>query len=195
MPTSNPLASPVFDFSHYLVSRSIQGLTIFHAGAMHRASRQACSVYLSFLAPGLSFRCQNTGHSKELTHLPGNGRSWRPVWAVLDHWRMQAWENASFFLPGDRPARGPYHAASQKVLQPHGGPLNGDTFLYWLSFLPRFIPPSFTCSLGPHWAIKVPMHTSLSQPVFWGSSGLNSVESRIWNSWLFPWPLMLVCPH
>ena len=32
MHTSSPFASSVFDFSHYLVSHSMQGLIIFHTG-------------------------------------------------------------------------------------------------------------------------------------------------------------------
>lgn len=50
---SSPLASPVLDPSHHLVSGSTQGLTPFHSVVTHRASPRASSVYLPPLAPGL----------------------------------------------------------------------------------------------------------------------------------------------
>lgn len=87
METSNPLPSPVLGSGRHLASGSIRGPTLFHAGAMHGASLQACSVCLSLLAPGFFFECHGMRHRRQPPHhrtrYPGSGGNRTLVSVVL----------------------------------------------------------------------------------------------------------------
>lgn len=161
----------------------MQGLTVFHAGAMHRALPQAHLVYLSLLAPGLFFRCHSMAHFGEPTHHqihpPWNGRNWMLVWAVL--WSM---ENAkmrwSLLLPPHR----------QTSLSPiscgfSDTPAASQWSTQWTILMLALLLSSFHPSipwLFPRTTLGHQSTTYTSQPVFWVNPGLRSVEPRSGNS-------------
>lgn len=82
MHTSSPFASSIFDFSHYLVSHSMQGPIIFHAGCNAQGFTPGLLCGHLTSSPSLFFRSQIMGHNKELAHhqliIMEYGRNWMP---------------------------------------------------------------------------------------------------------------------